>query len=181
VAVGADAGVVDHQVHRAAQPLLCGLGQLPHLLLGRDVAADGQSLAAGGLDGPDGLLRRGQVDVGAHHPAAAAGQLGRERTADAAAGTGHHRVCALGVSAPRAGEGQSHEISLERAGPVWVRAGSTWTTCIWSGHVCSSHRPRHGRAEYRQGAGQGPPVQPDAPVGDRDEGCQRPQGGCGEV
>ena len=56
-----------------------------------DVAARGERLTAGGDDGVGRCASGGLVDIAADHPATAAGELGGECCADAAACAGDHR------------------------------------------------------------------------------------------
>ena len=86
-----DACVVDHDGRRPAEPVLRDLGELGHIVDPTDVAACGQRLATGVDDGVRGCARGCFVDVAAHHPAAAAGELDGEGGADPTACAGDHR------------------------------------------------------------------------------------------
>jgi hypothetical protein len=66
-------------------------GEALHLFELRDVAGEGQGLAAARLDEVDGLLAAAELDVGADHAAAARGELEGEGAPDAAARAGDNR------------------------------------------------------------------------------------------
>jgi hypothetical protein len=74
---GADAGVVDHQGRRPAEPLRGPGGELFDIGYRRDVAVHRDGVAALVGDRVDGALGGGLVDVGAHHPPAPVGQFDR--------------------------------------------------------------------------------------------------------
>ena len=91
-AAGADAGVVDDQRRRGAEPGLRLGGQSVDVVELGDVAGDCDGLATEFADRVDGSLGGDLVDVAADDPAAALGEFDRERRADSAARAGHHRT-----------------------------------------------------------------------------------------
>jgi hypothetical protein len=70
-------------------------GQILDLAELRDVTGDCDGVAAEFTDRGDSSLGGNLVDIAADDPAAAFRQLDRERSADAAAGAGHHRTCVV--------------------------------------------------------------------------------------
>ena len=101
----ADAGVIDHQIGRPAEPPLGGIRQLDDGIGVADIADVRHRPIADLLRG---LLGGDVVDVRADHPAAAAGDLQGESPADTAARAGDHRVGAGGPGPRGTGNRQPH-------------------------------------------------------------------------